>query len=135
MIVDASVALKLVLPEPDSEQALALAARHGLAAPELLLAEAAHVIGKRTRGRLIDRRQAMAAWDRLRGLPIAYVTIAPLADLAMRLSLALGAGLYDCLYLALAVESRQPLVTSDARFVRGLASTAWAGTAVLLADA
>jgi predicted nucleic acid-binding protein len=44
-VIDASVAVKWVLAEPDSVQALALR-QHDLAAPELLVAECANVLWK-----------------------------------------------------------------------------------------
>ncbi len=46
-VVDASVAVKWVVEEPGTQQAMALLNRHELAAPDLILAECANISGKR----------------------------------------------------------------------------------------
>jgi predicted nucleic acid-binding protein len=41
---------------------------------------------------------------------------------------------YDCLYLALAVQLGGPMVTADDRLVNALAGTLWAGHIIKLQD-
>ena len=115
VVIDASVAVKWVLDEPGSPQARRLAAAR-LEAPDLLLVECASVLWKKVQ--LGDLRQAEAA-ERLGLLNCAPVTWASSPDLleaALRLALDLRHPVYDCLYLALALQLAIPLVTADRRF-------------------
>ncbi len=48
LVIDASVALKWVIDEDDSEAAQELVSDHALAAPELLLIECANVLWTRS---------------------------------------------------------------------------------------
>ncbi|MCW2238242.1 type II toxin-antitoxin system VapC family toxin [Azospirillum canadense] len=58
IIVDASVAVKWLAPEPDSGTAEAVAEGRTLAAPELLLVECANILWLRVRKGEIPRRDA-----------------------------------------------------------------------------
>ncbi len=119
-VVDASVAVKWVVAEPDSEAAVALTGA-ALTAPDLLLPECANVLWKRiSRGELAVDEALLA----VHALAMAPVTIVPSRDIladALRLSAALDHPVYDCLYLALASRDSVPLVTADRRF----ADSAW----------
>lgn len=46
LVIDASVAAKWYVAEPDSRPALAVGARGGLIAPDLILAEVANILWK-----------------------------------------------------------------------------------------
>lgn len=121
IVVDASVAVKWLLAEADSEAAFALLAEHGnaVAAPDLLLIEVARALIAAANSRRIDRARCEAALDE-------WLAIAGGFDLhrsgpqtiatASRIALDLGHPLADCLYLALAVERGCDLVTADAKF-------------------
>ena len=115
LVIDASVAIKWVVDEDDSAEAAALGEKE-LAAPGLLLVECANALwAKARRGELT----AEEALDRLRALsfaPLEWIGQRELLEPAARLALDLGHPVYDCLYLALAMERHAPVVTADRRF-------------------
>lgn len=117
MIVDANVALKWVLQQPDSDAAARLALRDDLAAPVFMLIEAGHVLTRETRQRRLSAQQASAAFE-LISAAVRPIDDALISREAFDLSLDLGASLYDCLYLAAALRENDVLVTADTRFVR-----------------
>jgi predicted nucleic acid-binding protein len=131
-VVDASVAVKWVVPEPGTAEARAFLARAAeeratLLAPELLWAEVTNVLWKKaTPGHGLSDREARAALRVLLGSPIAVVSHAPIADAALQFGLALGITAYDSMYLALAEARDAVLVTFDTRLARGLRSHGFA---------
>lgn len=93
-----------------------------LIAPDLLLTEFASLIAKRAR-----RKQMLATEDRdayrlLEGVATVLFDTRPLLDAALQLALTSHASLWDCVYLALAIEQRCSLVTADRRFFRSSGS-------------
>ena len=118
LVVDASVAVKWVLPEPASERAVALRTTdEDLIAPSLACAEIGSAIWRTVlRGDL----SAADASDYLKVVVAHYQRIVPLVELtdaAITLALRLKHPIYDCFYLALAERERCPLVTADARLI------------------
>jgi predicted nucleic acid-binding protein len=114
-VIDASVALKWVVDEPDSEAAEALLIE-SLIAPDFWLIEAANVLRAKTaRGDLFGD-QAQVRLDRLRRAPVVSVSTAQLLHDALTLAIDLGHTVYDCLYLSLALREDMVLVTADKRF-------------------
>ena len=131
LIVDASVALKWVLQEPDSAQADALLSED-LSAPTYLLAESASVLSRKVRLGELGLEQAWHNMSLLRSVGVRLVGTLDLLEAALVLSVDLAHPIYDCLYLALAVEERSMLVTSDLQFAervgqrrRDLAARVW----------
>lgn len=123
MIIDASVAFKLVVEEPGSEKAIAWIGRTELVGPTLIHAEVGNALWKRVRkGELADEPE-MA--DRLADLSryIRTVDETPLIARALQLAIALGQPIYDCIYLALAEAEDDSLLTADARFIRAVQGT------------
>jgi predicted nucleic acid-binding protein len=114
MIIDASVAVPWLIDTPFSKSARALKDRQGKA-PTLLLVETANSLLEYARAgqlRSTDLQLAMKA------LPIALVElVADAALLAAAIDIALAGNhkVYDCLYLALAIERNEPLATADLR--------------------
>src|ERR1035437_6042748 len=102
-VVDASVALKWYLPEPDAERAEALleAAMAGtvaLAAPELLLLEVGNACWTHVRRGEMSPEEALTALRRLKRPPIRWVADADLALAALDLASLLGCTVYDATY-------------------------------------
>ena len=69
LVVDASIAVKWVLPEPDSERARALILRGDLTAPDLLRLEVANALWKQARrGAITPERARSRSMEGLRTL-------------------------------------------------------------------
>ena len=119
LVVDASVAVKWVLPEEDSERAQAIleASADGavdLIAPSHLLAEATNAVWSRAhlRGE-ISVLNAQLGVALLRSANVDYTAIEDLIQQAFELALSHGRTVYDCLYIALALREEAVLVTAD----------------------
>jgi predicted nucleic acid-binding protein len=115
IVIDASVAVKWVLDEEDSDRAWALQ-NEELTAPSLWLMEAASTLWRRARNGEITGAEAAEFLADLEDGPIDTIPIEQ--DLAAALTLAhlLNHPPYDCLYLAAAVRLGALVVTSDRRF-------------------
>jgi len=136
MIVDASVVLKWGVGEVDSETAEKLLLRSDLAAPAVLHVELGSTLTKLARQRVLTRAETIEAWQQLRQADVAIYDDDALLDPAFELSLTLNASFYDCVYLALAVETDDLLVTADERFIRAVRSAPdFAGRVLTLAEA
>jgi predicted nucleic acid-binding protein len=114
LVIDASVAVKWVLPEPDSAQAAALRTTDDdLIGPSLAWAEVGSAIWKAARRGDVTARDAreslkiaMAHYHRL-------LLLDEFAERAFELAVGLGHPIYDCFYLALAERENAPLITAD----------------------
>lgn len=118
LVIDASVAAKWVLPEPDSERAAALRMEDSdLVAPSLVVAEVGNAIWKGARRKDLNRAQALAA---LRIAAAHFARLVPLEELAteaMALALDGHHPIYDSFYLVLARRESVPLITADEAMV------------------
>jgi predicted nucleic acid-binding protein len=135
LVVDASIALKWFLPEPDSVPAEVLLRRDGeLVAPALIVAEVCNAAWKRfRRGETTDRHLDWIA-DRIGRIGLVLVPDSALAAPAAAIARQLDNPVYDCLYLALAEERRAMLVTADRRLHARLRGTPWQPRVTLLAE-
>ena len=116
LVIDASVALKWVIAEDGTAEALALRHRHRLFAPDLLMAECANVLWRKSRLGELTRDEAAFAARLLQRADIELTAMRPLLEPATRLAVALDHPAYDCLYLALAESLSCDLVTADEGF-------------------
>jgi predicted nucleic acid-binding protein len=118
LVIDASVAVKWILPEPGSDDAAALrTADADLIAPSLVVAEIGNAIWKAARRGDIGRSDAAKA---LRTAVAHFSAIMPfddLAETAIEMAIDLRHPIYDCLYLALARRENAPLATADEAMV------------------
>jgi len=120
LIIDASIAVKWVVEEEGTSQALALRRRAKLIAPELLVAECANILWKKVQRNELSKDEAVLA---ARLLETAEIELAPTRSLlepATRIAIELDHPASDCLYLALAVERECQFVTADQRLLRKL---------------
>jgi len=131
IVIDASVAVKWVLDEPESRAAVALRDQE-LIAPALLLAEAANVLWRHARIGEITNDEVAALFSELRNAPVASLPIEPCLKPALKLAIEIGHPVYDCIYLALALHHRTHVVTADRRFASAVSTPALAGTVRLL---
>jgi predicted nucleic acid-binding protein len=120
-VVDASVAIKWVVEESGTPQALALRKSGQLIAPDLLIAECANVLWKKAlRGEMTPEEVDLAA----RLLERADIELLPtrgLLSAATRIAVALSHPADDCVYVALALARRARYVTADERLIDKLA--------------
>jgi predicted nucleic acid-binding protein len=120
MIIDASVALKWVFLQPDSPAASALLSRTDLSAPSNALLECAHALTRAVRGRQMTPEQARLGFASIASAIGHVVGFETLLERALELSLSLNAVVHDCLYLALAIDEDEVVITADMRFVRAV---------------
>jgi predicted nucleic acid-binding protein len=120
VVIDASVAVKWVVEEDGTPEALALRHRSRLIAPELLAAECANILWKKVLREELVRDEALFAARLLQAADIEFLPVRHLLEAAVRLAVELDHPAYDCLYLALADELDCGFVTADERFVRKL---------------
>jgi predicted nucleic acid-binding protein len=111
-VVDASVAIKWLIPESHSRNALQLL-NHDLRAPDLIWAELGNILWKLVRSGRIDMHAAEVACDGFNGLPLEVDDAKPLIAAALIYAQLLDRSVYDCTYVALAAYENCPLVTAD----------------------
>jgi predicted nucleic acid-binding protein len=117
LVVDSSVAVKWVVPEHGTVEALALR-QHRLYAPELLMAECANVFWKKVRRSELTATEALVAARLLERADIELVSMRHLVEPAVKLAISLNHPAYDCTYLALAEAMDTTFVTADEVLVR-----------------
>ena len=135
LVVDASVAIKWLITEPDSGIARELAASdEDLHAPRLMASEVANALWRKARLSEVKRGDigTMLAW--VPEMPVRWSADETIGADAARLALALDHPVYDCVYLALAHRIGARVVTADPRFVAALAPTEHGEAVVTLAD-
>lgn len=117
-VVDASIAVKWLVQESFSEEAASLLNdRITLIAPELLFAEAANALWAMCRRGDISNADFTEAVGVLKAAPVAIpASMRQLSAAAGRLAIDLEHPVYDCIYLALAMQEQYPVITADRRF-------------------
>ena len=134
-VVDASVAVKLLVDEPDSDAARKLVASgRELHAPRLMASEVANALWRKARLGQVERADAGAALAWLPDMPVRWNDDETVSADAVRLALALDHPVYDCVYLALAHRIGATVVTADRRFVTAVSPTEHGETVMTLAD-
>jgi predicted nucleic acid-binding protein len=122
-VLDASVAIKWVIVEPDSNKATRLRdayrnAIHELVAPESFAMECAYALTKKQRQKLLPHARAL--WDDIMVDAPALAPILPLLDRAFDISMQTRHNFYDCLYVALAEREGCELLTADGKLITNL---------------
>ena len=133
LVIDASVAIKWVIEEDRTKEALALR-RQALAAPDLLVAECANILRKKVCRKELSESEAAFAAGLLARADIELVAMRPYLEAATRIAAGLDHPAYDCFYIALAEAEGLSLVTADSTLVRK-ASGRYAGRVLGLTDA
>ena len=122
-VLDSSVALKTVLPESDSRQAIHLIEEfkqqiHELIAPDVLPIETGHALTRAERQGRVAVSDGWLLWQSIMSdCPRLHPSL-PLMPRAFELSSAMRLGVYDCLYVALAEQEGCSLVTADSRLAK-----------------
>lgn len=137
-VIDASVAIKWVVEEEGTAEALAVRRHARLMAPDLLVAECANILWKKVRRNELSAGEARLAARLLQAAEIELRPARPLLEEATRLAIDLDHPAYDCLYLALAMSEDCRFVTADTRLLRKLAQldeASYRGRGLSLMDA
>ena len=114
IVIDASVALKLVTREPGTDEAQALLDREGeRLAPDWMLTEVASALANKMRYEGLSPSAARNSFAAVPAFIDRFVEAKPLLGRAMHLSAQLDHPLYDCLYLLIAIDEEGVLITAD----------------------
>jgi predicted nucleic acid-binding protein len=120
VVIDASIAIKWVVEEDGTAEALTLRRRANVTAPELLIAECANILWKKVQRGELNSDEALLAARLLQAAEIEFLPSRSLLEAATQIAIELKHAAYDCLYLALAAERDCRFVTADESFVRKL---------------
>ena len=136
LVIASSVAIKWYVPEAYAAEALRV--RNGsdpLHAPDFLEVELAAILWKKIRRGLMTRSLADSVRADLPALGlVTFHPTRPLVPPAFDLADRTGRTVYDCLYLALAIQLGGVMVTADDKLVNSLAGTPWVSSVLRLAD-
>ncbi len=122
LCIDASVAIKWVVKEAGTQEALALR-NNALIAPDLLTSECANILWKKVQRKELHKNEALLAARLLQGAEIELVPTRSLLEATAQLAIELAHPAYDCVYLALAMERGCRFVTADDRLLRKIAES------------
>ena len=135
LVVDASVAVKWLVAEEESDAAHRLVASdEDLHAPRLLASEVANAVWRKARLGEVERSRAGALIAMVPAMPVRWHMDEEVCADAIRLALTHDRPVYDCMYLALAQRIGALLITSDRRFVNAMAQTEHGDIVLTLAD-
>lgn len=119
-VVDVSVAIKWVIEEDGTREALAVRTYGRLLAPDLLVAECANILWEKVRRAELSVNEAQFAARLLQASDIEFLPTHSLLETATRLAIDTDHPAYDCLYLAVAIQQNCPFITADEAFVRAI---------------
>jgi predicted nucleic acid-binding protein len=130
LVLDASVAVKWAIPsarEPLTDESLRLLKRYvdsevEFIVPDVFWAEVGNVLWKGTRQRRWRQDEAEAVAADMKARDFATVSSVVLLPEALRIAFAYDRSVYDCLYVALAVQAKTDLITADERLANALAA-------------
>ncbi|MGH6635481.1 MAG: type II toxin-antitoxin system VapC family toxin [Gammaproteobacteria bacterium] len=136
-VVDASVAVKLFVPEEFSTQARAIFARFAsedgakLVVPDFFFLECANVFWKWVQRFAYPGLEAQTHLRDLASLGLEVIPVEILADDALLIALAQKITAYDACYVALATKLQLSMLTADAKLVakleKGPCEVRWLG--------
>jgi predicted nucleic acid-binding protein len=130
-VVDASVAVKIFVPEALSDRALAVFAKFAAAdeaeliVPDFFFIECANVFWKWVQRSDYPEDDARAHLRDLAALGLTAIPAQLLADNALAIALAHRITAYDACYLAAAAQLELPLITADEKLARTVAKASF----------
>lgn len=118
LVIDASVAVKWVLPEDGAERAAALHDKPDeMIAPTLIAAEIGSAMRKHVAAGTLSKSEALSAAQAATSFIDRVTPIPELAIRALEISIQFKHPIYDCFYLALAERERAPLISADKKLI------------------
>ena len=112
-VLDASVAIALVIDETGSASAALAMGGSEFLVPDTFWGEVSSALTRKVRAGETDRQGALVAYGLLRRLVTRTVATQRLGPMAMGLALDMSHPVYDCFYLAAAIAYDAPLLTAD----------------------
>ncbi len=132
-VIDASVAVKWVVRQPQTDAAYRAMEQFRLIAPSLILAEIGNALWKYCRTGEINAASLPAIMN---GLETRYFKTEPLDEAMSAAALALAIDLdhpvYDCYYLAMSKRESVPIISEDKRLTQKARAAGF--TIIALAD-
>jgi predicted nucleic acid-binding protein len=130
LVLDASVAIKWAIPsalEPLTDESVRLLKRYidgeiEFMVPDIFWAELGNVLWKGARQRRWLRTEAEVVMNEMKARDFTTVSSQALLPEAMTIAFAHDRAVYDCLYVALAVQAKSELITADERLANALAA-------------
>jgi predicted nucleic acid-binding protein len=130
LVLDASVAVKWAMPaarEPFTDESLRLLKRYAdgeveFIVPDVFWAEVGNVLWKGARRGRWRQETAEAVVADMKARDFATVSSLSLLPEALRIAFAHDRAVYDCLYVALAIQSKSEMITADERLANALAA-------------
>jgi len=130
LVLDASVALKWAVPagkETLTSESLQLLKRYtdgeiNFIVPDVFWAEVGNVLWKGVRQSRWQQAVAESAASEMRGRNFFTVSSLTLLPEALKLALFHDRSVYDCLYVALAIQFKTEMITADERLANALAA-------------
>jgi predicted nucleic acid-binding protein len=126
-ILDSGVAVKVVVPEIDSDKAIRLrndfrAGIHHLIAPDIFPGEVGHALTKTERQFRISVGESALLWQKVMVVPPQLLPSMPILLRAIEISSQTRIGVFDCLYIVLAEHENCEFITADVRLLRNTQS-------------
>jgi predicted nucleic acid-binding protein len=115
MIVDANVTTYWSISSPFTSSAANIMKRPDLCAPRILLVETTNALLKYVRAGVFHYEQLQECMFVVESTIAEFVLDGDILHPAAEIAYAEKQSIYDCLYLALAVQRRRPLATADKR--------------------
>jgi predicted nucleic acid-binding protein len=130
VVLDCSVAIKWAIPsarEPLTDESLRLLRRYvngeiEFIVPDVFWAEVGNVLWKGTRQNRWRQDEAESVAADMQARDFTTVPSLMLLPEALKIAFAHDRAVYDCLYVALAVQSKTELITADERLANALAA-------------
>ncbi len=120
-VVDASVAVKWLVPEIHADAALRLLEKNNtLTAPDLIFSEIGNVLLKKSRMGEIDPDAAVEMLTDFKGLPLQTYKTHESLEYAWTLAESNRLSFYDSLYVALSLRTSFRMVTADKKLYNSL---------------
>jgi predicted nucleic acid-binding protein len=134
MIVDASVAFKWIAMEESSDLASKLLTSIDVLAPTLLLIEIANGLWKKTVREQVDSSISFSKEIVSLSQILTIIDESKHIPRALELARQLNHAIYDCVYLAMAEELGDRLVTADVKFIGKLSATPYKEIVIPLSE-
>ena len=130
VVLDCSVAIKWAIPsarEPLTDESLRLLRRYvdgeiEFIVPDVFWPEVGNVLWKGTRQNRWRQDEAESVAADMQARDFTTVPSLMLLPEALKIAFAHDRAVYDCLYVALAVQSKTDLITADERLANALAA-------------